>query len=72
MAQESFEVKDDHLKNILKDIGREIKKDLPQDVGFTLLVFDYGEEGNLFYLSSADRSSMVATLKEFIAKQEAV
>lgn len=68
--QEKFEVNDERLKELLRNAGQQIKKDLPKDVGFTLLLFDYGEGGSLFYLSSATREDMVATMKEFIAKQE--
>lgn len=47
---------------------------MPDGWGFTLLMFNYGVGeklgDGLFYLSSANREDMIATMREFIAKEE--
>ena len=47
----------------------------PADVGFTLLLFNYGEEGDeglfLTYISSADRETMRGGLRDLLAKWDA-
>lgn len=45
---------------------------LEERVGYALILFDFGEEGNLAYASNADRSDMIKTLKEMIKKLEHV
>ena len=54
-----------------RDLGVRIGQSLPEGVGFTLLVFTYGDGGWLPYLSSAQRSDMIRTLREALAKLEA-
>jgi hypothetical protein len=51
-------------------MGGELKRSLPAGVGFAVLVFDIGEKGNLAYVSSAERRSMLEAMREFIAKAE--
>ena len=43
---------------------------LPDDVGFGLLIVDYGNDGNLSWISNVDRDDMIATMKDFIAASE--
>lgn len=43
---------------------------LPPGVGFTLMLFTYGDGGWLTYLSTADRADMLRTLKDQIARLE--
>lgn len=38
--------------------------------GFALLVFDFGPDGTMNYLSNAQRDDMLAAMKEFIATHE--
>lgn len=52
------------LERTCQALGHTIGKGLPEGVGFTLLMFDYGEKGNLAYISSAKREDMVHTLRE--------
>jgi hypothetical protein len=66
----NFEVKDEEIEKKLRFIGSIIKKQLPKELGFTLMLFDYGEKGNMFYISSAQREDMIKAMKEFIAKNE--
>lgn len=43
---------------------------LPPNHGFALLIFEWGDEGNLSWISNADRDDMIATMKDFIARHE--
>jgi len=40
-------------------------------IGITLFVFEFGDRGNLAYISNATREDMVATVKEWLAREEA-
>lgn len=70
MDQENFEVGHESQEIALKKLGNLIKEKVPKGMGFTLLMFDYGPTGNMFYISSAVRKDVIASMKEFIAKQE--
>jgi len=52
----------------MKDIGSRVKSVMPPGWGFTLLIFNFGEGGNLFYTSNAQREDMIKTMQEFIEK----
>lgn len=54
----------------LRVIGEKVKKMMPKGMGMTIFMFDYGENGNMFYISSAKREDMIASIKEFLQKQE--
>lgn len=41
-----------------------------QRVGITVLVFEFGERGNLAYISNAQRADMIAVVKEWLAHAE--
>ena len=43
---------------------------LPPGHGFALLIFEWGSDGNLSWISNADRDDMLATMKDFIARHE--
>lgn len=66
---EHYEVDRPETKELLRDIGARIKQVLPDSMGFTLFMFDYGQGGAMFYISSAERGDMVQSLQEFLAKQ---
>lgn len=61
------------LEASCRDIGRRIAGSLPSGVGFTLIVFDFGEgeRNHLTYMSNAQRPDMIETLREMIEKLEA-
>jgi hypothetical protein len=74
-VSDNFEVKNDSIAKIMKDIGGRIHSaiadgELKGKLGFALLIFEFGEGGALFYISDAKRDEMVNAFKEFIAKQE--
>ena len=56
------------LEEICRDIGHIIGGALPnKNIGFALLVFDFGEAGHLSYVSNARRQDMITALYECIA-----
>lgn len=69
----SYEVHHAGAERVLRDIARMLKDVMPPGFGFTLFIFEYGDDvdhGSMFYASSSERESMLKVLKEFIAKQE--
>lgn len=67
---DEFEVRDEHIEAILKRIAEIISDWTPEGWGFCLMMFTFGEGGNFFYVSDAQREDIIRTMKEFIAKQE--
>jgi hypothetical protein len=57
------------VKERMREFGRDIKKRCPAGWGFTLLMFSYGADGAMVYLSSAEREDMLKALQEFLQKQ---
>lgn len=69
----SYEVHHAGAERTLRDIARTLKDVMPPGFGFTLFIFEYGDDvdhGSMFYASSSVREDMLKVLKEFIAKQE--
>lgn len=59
------------LEEKCKKLGKRIRKLLPPNVGFTLLMFDYSEgerTGNMAYMSTAEREGMIEAMHEFLGK----
>lgn len=65
-----FEVRDEKAEAALKKLGDSLKASIPPGYGFTLLIFNFGVGGNLFYTSNADREDVMKMLREFIRKFE--
>jgi len=42
-----------------------------QKVGLMLLVFEFGDQGNLAYISNAQREDMIAVVEEWLARTKA-
>ena len=70
MAMGNYEVRDEKAEKALKEIGELLGKAMPEGYGFNFLMFNFGEGGNMFYISNAQRADMLKAMKEFIAKQE--
>lgn len=64
-----FEIRNAEVEEKLRTIGRSLKDQMPEGFGFTLLIFSY-TPGAMFYMSSAERTDMIAAMREFIAKHE--
>lgn len=70
MADNDFEVRNAEVEQLLKALGVTLGEMMPANYGFTLLIFEYGEKGNMFYISKAKREDMIESMKEFIKKNE--
>lgn len=57
-------------KEYLKAMGRILQARLPDNHGFILLTFPYGDDpgSRLSYISTAQRSDAIAAMKEFLIK----
>ena len=69
---ENFEVRNAKIEAMMKGIGESIGKALPKGYGFTLLLFNFGEGGDMFYISNSRRKDVIESMKEFIQKQEGI
>lgn len=56
------------MNNKMRKIADLVSKELPKDLGFTVLAFPFNEKGRLFYVSNADRLDIVEAMKEWIEK----
>lgn len=56
------------IRPLLQDLAARIGSVLPDGWGFNLLLFTYGEGGSLFYISSAERSDVIALMREYIKR----
>jgi hypothetical protein len=68
MREITYEVRDEKAEAMLKEVGQILKGMCPDGYGFSLLVFTFGEGGNMFYASNAQRQDMIKAMREFIAK----
>ena len=63
-----YEVRNEQIEQLLRDLGHFLKDAMPPGYGFSLLIFGFSPNNQLFYLSSAQREDMIRTMQEFIAK----
>lgn len=56
------------LEDQAREIGRVIASALPAGKGFTLLLFDFGEGGEMTFISNGNRADVVEALRELIGK----
>lgn len=55
----------DNVLEILRGTGEVIGNALPSGWGFALMIFTYGENGTMSWISSADRADMIRVMDEF-------
>ena len=65
-----FEVRNKKIETLLRDIAGIIHENMPAGWGFCLNIFTFGSDGDMFYISDANREDMVIALQEFIDKQK--
>ena len=63
-----YEVRNEQIEQLLRDLGHFLKDAMPPGYGFSLLIFGFSPSQEMFYLSSAQREDMIRTRQEFIAK----
>ncbi len=64
----SYTIRDPEIEALMNRLAHTINDKLPTGWGFNLLLFEYGEKGALFYISSAQRDDMIRVMKEWIAR----
>jgi len=47
-----------------------LKEKLPPNIGATLVMFDYGDAGNIAYASTAERAGMIKALRNLLSAWE--
>ena len=56
--------------DILQDIMKDIKKKLPEGMGFTLLAYEFGDKKDrrMLYASNSKREDVMMAMLEFVDK----
>ena len=62
----------EEVKKVGKEIGRKLQDAMPENYGFTLLVFSFDKDktGEMHYFSNAIRADMIKAMKELIINME--
>jgi hypothetical protein len=60
---------DRKMRPLMHQLGRHLAEFVPKGWGFTLLLFTFGEQGNVIYLSNANREDMMTSMRTFIRRQ---
>ena len=66
-----YDVRHPEAEALLRKLGRmitEIVAEVP-GYGFGLFIFQYGPGGNMFWISNAERESILAAMEEFIERE---
>lgn len=66
---DDFKIKNPEVQARLKELGVYLKTQMPEGMGFTLLMSDFGEDGATFYISSVERDGALDSMKEFLIRQ---
>lgn len=66
---EDYQIRNELIETLLQQIGGAIGRGIPEGYGFSLQIFKFGGP-EFFYLSNAERGSLMNVLKEWIAKEE--
>ncbi len=51
-----------------RKLADQLRAQLPANIGFTLFLFDYGDTGNMTYISTAQRDDMVEVIRNWLKK----
>lgn len=70
MADQEYEVDDAALQAQLRELAAEIDARTDPEMGFCLLLFRFDGAG-MFYISNAERPSMLKAIQEFVRVQKA-
>lgn len=63
----TYQVRNQEIEELLRSLGRRIGREMPEGWGFTVFLFQ-NEGKSIFYISTAERESMLMAMKEFIAR----
>ena len=70
----NFKLRDENAERTLNEIGKILRSLVEKSMpgwGFCFLMFKLGKGPGVFYTSNAERQSMIAAMRDFIAKYEA-
>jgi hypothetical protein len=56
------------LEKTCANIGHMLADIMPPGTGFVFAMFDFGDDGNMAYLSNAEREGMMKMLTELVTK----
>lgn len=56
------------LEKQCADVGRQIEKLLPAGTGFVFVAYDFGEKGNMAFISSGQRAGTILMLEELVGR----
>lgn len=56
------------IRQKMKDIGNAVKRRLPEDFGFFVLVFPFNDTGRANYISNGNREDVINSMKEFLIR----
>jgi membrane carboxypeptidase/penicillin-binding protein PbpC len=59
------------LETQCRDAANLLAKHLPAGTAFALVIADFGEKGNVAYVSSAERDDMIRMFEELLTKWKA-
>lgn len=51
-----------------REIAQRIGAACPEGVGFALMLFNFGADGNMTWISNANRDDMVEAMRELVAR----
>ncbi len=63
MLDSDFEVRNAEVEEHLRKIAGVLGTALPKGCGFTVFIYEYGDDKSLFYISSGDRDGNIKALE---------
>lgn len=62
--------REEQAANALQAIAKEIKEKLPEEMGFALLTYEFGEgdDRKMMYISNSNREDVLRAMLEFVNK----
>lgn len=63
-------MEEEMVKRKMQQIAKKVEDELPNGFGFIVLAFKFNEQGQMMYVSNANRIDVINSMKEFIEKTE--
>jgi hypothetical protein len=60
----------ENIRRQANDLAKRLQSALPNNIGFALLLFDFGPGGTMSYISNGNREDMMAALRELLDNME--
>ena len=62
--------REQQASDMLRNIAQDIEEKLPENFGFTLLAYEFGDDDNkkLLYISNSQRDGVMQMMAEFLQK----